>query len=244
VLLRIGLMEKFKGFPARMQFTPLPNPFFSTILPQINDIAELKITLYLLAALYRKRGYPRFVSHRELLGNASLMRSLKQAAEPPAEALSKALGMAARRGTILHMAVERDGAKEDVYFLNTDSDRETVARIKSGELSLPGLESGAPSYAEAEEQPDIFTLYEENIGMLTPMIAEELKEAEKLYPAAWIKDAVREAVSQNKRKWSYISAILERWSREGREIGTYRRDSKKQDPDKYVKGKYGHMVWR
>jgi DNA replication protein len=237
-------MDKFKGFPARMQFTPLPNPFFSAILPQISDIAELKITLYLLAALYRKRGYPRFVSRGELLGNASLMRSLKQASEPPAEALAKALEMAARRGTILHMTLDRDGAKEDVYFLNTESDREAVAKIQSGELSLPGLGSGEPSYAEAEEQPDIFTLYEENIGMLTPMIAEELKEAEKLYPAAWIRDALREAVSQNKRKWSYISAILERWSREGRENGTYRRDSKKQDPDKYVKGKYGHMVWR
>jgi len=240
----MGLMERFKGFPARMQFTPLPNPFFSAILPQISDVTELKITLYLLAALYRKRGYPRFISRGELLGNTSLMRSLRQTAEPPAEALTKALEMAIRRGTILHMALDRDGAAEDVYFLNTESDRETIARIQSGELSLPGLESGEPSYAETEEQPDIFTLYEENIGMLTPMIAEELKEAEKLYPPAWIKDAVREAVSQNKRKWSYISAILERWSREGRESGTYRRDSKKQDPDKYVKGKYGHMVWR
>jgi DNA replication protein len=240
----MGLMERFKGFPAKMQFTPLPNPFFNAVLPQISDMAELKITLYLLAALYRKRDYPRFVSRGELLGNASLIRSLKQAAEPPTEALGKALERAVGRGTILHMVVDRDGAKEDVYFLNTEADRETIARIQSGELSLPGLESGEPSYTETEEQPDIFTLYEENIGMLTPMIAEELKEAEKLYPAAWIRDAVREAVSQNKRKWSYISAILERWSREGRESGIYQRDSKKQDPDKYVKGKYGHMVWR
>jgi len=76
------------------------------------------------------------------------------------------------------------------------------------------------------------------------MIAEELREAEKLYPEAWIKDAVREAVTHGKRKWSYISAILEHWSTEGRSDGTYKRDSKKTDPDKYVKGKYGHMVKR
>jgi DNA replication protein len=237
-------MDKFKGFPAKMQFTPLPNPFFNAILPQISDIAELKVTLYLLAALYRKRGHPRFVSRGELLGNTSLMRSLKQAAEPPAEVLDRALEMAAGRGAFLRTTLDRDGAKEDVYFLNTEADREAVARIQSGELSLPGLKAEEPGPAEAEEPPDIFTLYEENIGMLTPMIAEELKEAERLYPAAWIKDALKEAVSQNKRKWSYISAILERWSQEGRESGTYRRDSKKQDPDKYVKGKYGHMVWR
>ncbi|HUT96533.1 MAG TPA: DnaD domain protein, partial [Dehalococcoidales bacterium] len=92
--------------------------------------------------------------------------------------------------------------------------------------------------------PDIFSLYEQNIGMLTPMIAEELRDALKVYPENWINDAIKEAVSNNKRKWSYISAILERWTTEGRDDGTYRGDSKKTDPDKYIKGKYGHMVGR
>ena len=237
-------MERFKGFPAKMQFTPLPNLFFSALLPQISDMAELKITLHILATLYRKRGYPRFVSYGELLGNTSLMRSLSQTDEPPAEALSKALEVVAKRGTILHLVLNRDGAPEDIYFLNTEADRQTIAKIQNGELNLPGLKTEGQGYFETEEQPDIFTLYEENIGMLTPMIAEELKEAEKLYPEVWVKDAIREAVNQNKRKWSYISAILEHWSSEGRESGTHRRDSKKQDPDKYIKGKYGHMVRR
>ena len=237
-------MEQFRGFPAKMQFTALPNLFFSTLLPQISDIAELKVTLYLLATLHRRRGYPRFVSRGELLGSNSLMRGFSREGEPAAEVLARALEMATRRGTILHLALNKGGATEDVYFLNTESDREAVARIQSGKLSLPGLKAGGQSYPAPEEPPDIFTLYEENIGMLTPMIAEELKEAERLYPADWIRDAVREAVTQNKRKWSYISAILERWSAEGRESGAHRRDSKKQDPDKYIKGRYGHMVQR
>jgi DnaD/phage-associated family protein len=237
-------MEQFEGFPAKTQFTPLPNLFFSAILPQISDIAELKVTLYLLATLYRRRGYPRCVSLGELLGITSLMRSFGRADEPAAEALARALEMATRRGTILHLALDKDGATEDVYFLNTESDREAVAKIQSGEISLPGLKTGEQSYLEPEETPDIFTLYEQNIGMLTPMIAEELKEAERLYPVDWIRDALREAVTQNKRKWSYISAILERWSAEGRESGAHRRDSEKQDPDKYIKGRYGHMVQR
>jgi DnaD/phage-associated family protein len=80
--------------------------------------------------------------------------------------------------------------------------------------------------------------------MLTPMIAEELREAEKIYPESWIRDAIKEAVSQGKRKWSYIAAILERWSTDGRDDGAHRRDFKKTDTDKYIKGKYGHMVRR
>jgi len=237
-------MKQFTGFPAKMRFTPLPNVFFSSLLPQINDIAELKTTLHIFWALYQKRGYPRFVSYRELLSNKSLVDSLRGAGEPPDRLLQNALDMAARRGTIIHLALDRDGAPEDVYFLNTEQDRQAVSRIQSGELRLEGLKAGGQTYTETEEQPDVFTIYEQNIGMLTPMIAEELREAEKLYPETWIKDAIREAVSLNKRNWRYIAKILERWAAEGRSNGTHRRDFKKTDPDKYIKGRYGHMVRR
>ena len=226
-----------------MQFTPLPNLFFSSLLPQISDIIELKTTLYIFETLYSKRGYPRFVTCRELLSNISLMSGFKEEEKPPDEVLRRALEMAAKRGTILHIVLDRDGAPEDIYFLNTKSDRQVMAKIQNGELTLSGLKAEGQADIVIEELPDLFTLYEQNIGMLTPMIAEELREAEKLYPETWIRDAIKEAVNQNKRKWSYISAILERWSAEGRSDGTYRRDSK-TDPDKYIKQKYGHMVRR
>jgi len=238
-------MKQFKGFPAKMQFTPLPNVFFSSLLPEISDIAELKTTLHIFWALYRKRGYPRFVTYRELLGNKELVNNLRQAGEPPDKVLHDALEMATKRGTILHLILDRDGIAEDIYFLNTEQDRQVVAKIQNGELRLSGLKAGGQTYVETEEQPDIFTLYEQNIGMLTPMIAEELREAERLYPETWVKDAIREAVSLNKRNWRYIAKILENWSTQGKSNGTYRRDSaKKTSPDKYITGKYGHMVRR
>jgi DnaD/phage-associated family protein len=237
-------MKQFTGFPARMQFTPVPNLFFSRLLPQINDMAELKTTLHILETLYRKRGYPRFVTYKELLANKSLMSSLGQITRPADEVLHNALGMATKRGTILHITLDKAGKGEDIYFLNTESDKQVIAKIQNGELHLPGLKAEKQAYIETEELPDIYTLYEQNIGMLTPMIAEELREAESLYPEIWIRDAIKEAVNQNKRKWGYIAAILERWSTEGKSDGTYRRHLKKTDADKYVKGKYGHMVRR
>jgi len=240
-------MKQFTGFPARMQFTSVPNFFFSTLLPQISDIAELKTTLHIFEVLYRKRGYPRFTTYRELLNSKSLVSSLKETAKAPDEALRNALKMATKRGTILHLALDRDGETEDIYLLNTEQNREIATKIQSGELNLKGLkvEGKTPIEIETEEQPDIFTLYEQNVGMLTPMVADELREAEKLYPAAWIKDAIKEAVALNKRKLKYIMAILEHWSAEGRSNGTYRRDSaKKTGTDKYIKQKYGHMVRR
>ncbi len=238
-------MKQFGGFPAKMQFTYIPNLFFSTLLPQISDITELKTILHIFELLYRKRGSPRFATYHELLGDKSLMSSLRQTTKPPEEALRQALEMATQRGVILHLALDRDGATEDVYLLNTESQRQVMARIQNGEIKLSGLKAGREAAVETEEPPDIFTLYEQNIGMLTPRIAEELVEAEKLYPPTWIKDAIDEAAFLNKRNWRYISRILEHWATEGRGNGTYRKHpEQKEDPDKYIKGKYGHMVRR
>ncbi|MFC1875536.1 DnaD domain-containing protein [Chloroflexota bacterium] len=237
-------MKPFHGFPARMTFTPIPNLLLNRLMPDISDITELKTTLHIMEILYRKKGYPRFVTFNELLGNSDVIRSLKEAAEPAEESLHKALEKASKRETLLHLAIEQDGKSEDIYFLNTPPDRQTVAKIQNGELKLPGLKVGIKMPACTDELPNIFTLYEDNIGMLTPMISEELKEAERLYPITWIQDAIKEAVNQGKRKWSYTVAILESWSTEGRSDGAHKRDSKKDDPDKYIKGKYGHMVQR
>ncbi|MFH1002996.1 MAG: DnaD domain protein [Chloroflexota bacterium] len=232
-------MKQFSGFPARMRFTPIPDYFFSALLPYISDVNELKVTLHLLRLLHHQRGYPRLVTRGELRADKGLMLGLTTA-----ETLDGALEMATRRGTFLHLVLETAGGPETVYLLNTGPDREALARIKSGELPVAGLEAGPPARPEAPgELPDIFSLYEQNIGMLTPLVAEELREAEKIYPESWIQDAIREAVKQNKRKWGYVAAILERWSTEGRSDGTHQRDSAPPaGPDKYFKGKYGHMV--
>ncbi len=236
-------MKEFTGFPAKMKFTAIPNSFFSALLPQISDIAELKTTLHIFQIIYQKRGYPRFTTYKELLASKSLMSSLA-GTSPPDQILRHALEMATSRGTILHLSLDRDGTPEDIYFLNTESDRQALAKIQNGELVLGGLKAKEQPYTPTEAPPDIFTLYEQNIGMLTPLIADELRDIEKLYPDSWIRDAVKEAVLHNKRNIKYIAKILERWSAEGKGDGTYQRDSKKADPDKYIKGKYGHMVRR
>jgi len=236
-------MKQFTGFPARMSFTPVPNLFFTALLAQIKDINELKTTLHVFRVIYGKRGYPRFTTYRELLGDSSLMSGL-EGAPTPEEGLRLALDLATRRGTLLRVALEADGTTEDAYFLNTEPDRRAVAKIQSGQLKPTGLTIKAGPAASTVERPDIFTLYEQNIGLLTPLVAEQLRDAERLYPQSWVIEAIKEAVNQNKRKISYILAILERWSAEGKGDGAPERDYKKTDPDKYIKGKYGHLVNR
>ncbi len=238
-------MKSFGGFPAKMSFTAVPEPFFSHVLPGISDIAELKTTLTIFRLLYRKRGYLRFVSLSELRADVALMNGLAEEGKEAQANLATALDKAVERGTILRMTMATEATSEDTYFLNTESDRQIVAKLQGGQMSVPGLKVKEPvSGSGSDKMPDIFSLYEENIGILTPMISDELRDALKLYPETWIRDAIREAANNNKRKWSYISAILERWGSEGKSDGTYRGDPKKTDPDKYIKGKYGHMVQR
>ncbi|MDO8491000.1 MAG: DnaD domain protein [Dehalococcoidia bacterium] len=205
-------MKKFSGFPSRQTYTPLPGLFFTEVLPEIQDISELKTTLWLFWAIQRKKGYPRFVSAGELSAETTLVRAVGGQDE-----LRQGLALAVDRGTVLRLGVQQDGRKQDLYFLNTAADSEALLRVESGEISLGALPHKEP--ASAVETPSIFSLYEQNIGVLTPLIAEQLKEAEKLYPVSWIEDAFREAAELNKRSWRYISRILERWATEGRKHG-------------------------
>jgi len=68
-----------------------------------------------------------------------------------------------------------------------------------------------------DERPNIFKLYETHIGIITPMMAEQLKQDEIDFPAEWIEDAVREAVERNARNWKYVKAILLAWKERGRD---------------------------
>lgn len=223
-------MNAFEGFPAKMSFTPLPNLFFSAIVPEIKELSELKATIYVFWLMYPKKGYPRYVTYGEI------RESVKGLSD---DELRHGLDMAVRRGTIISLEIAQQDEIEHIYFRNIEDDRQVVSRIKSGELSIGHIKKGEPQ--APPEQPNIFILYEQNIGMLTPMIAEELKEAEQLYPASWIIDAFKEAVSLEKRKWRYISAILERWASEGKGHG---KPGQYSEEDKYIKGKYGHLIRR
>lgn len=56
---------------------------------------------------------------------------------------------------------------------------------------------------------EIFTAYENNIGLLTPMIKDELDLLIKDFPADWIVDAFRECNRSQARNLRYAEKILE-----------------------------------
>ncbi len=194
---------------------PVPAPLLGSLLAQIDDMAELKCTLRAVALLSQKRGYPRFVTLQELQSDESLLRAVPAENEAqPAALIEKAMGSAVRRGTLAFAIINADGKRQPIFGLNTEFDRLALEKAASQPPPWSGTYKEPPD--PSVERPNVFEMYEQNIGMMSPMIADALLEAEEMYPEEWIEDAIEEAVVQNKRSWRYISRILERWEQEGR----------------------------
>lgn len=214
-------MQGFAGFPAgKLTSTPVPNQFFSELLPLVDNLAELKVILHLFWLIGKKRGVLRYARLDELLADQRLLDGLATPKLSGEDVLRDALERACARGALLHTVVRRGAlaeTPEDWYMINSANGREVLEKLRAGELDLRADVS--EDLQLQVERPTIFVLYEQNIGMLTPMIAEELRDAEKHFPAEWIADAFREAVSLNKRSWRYILRILERWRAEGKDSG-------------------------
>ena len=106
---------------------------------------------------------------------------------------------------------------------NAPEPEEVVKESFSSSSSGAGLQqveqpAKAEQPARAEQpiaRPNIFGLYEENIGALTPILADLLREAEKEYAPTWVEYAFREACNHNKRSWKYVETILKRIKTEG-----------------------------
>jgi DNA replication protein len=235
----IVMTETFDGFPpGKQRLIRLPALFFTDLLPLIDDADELKLTLYCFWVLEQREGRFRYLRRADL-----------EAPECPLpdddpERLALALARAVRRGSLLVTVVEGVHGPETIYFLNTPNGRTAIELIAQGHF-IPG-DADAPVEV-LPEPPNIYRLYEENIGLLTPMIADELRDAAATFPADWIEEAIHIAVTRNARSWRYILAILTRWQEEGKDDGpgqghSINRQDSEASRNRFVSGKYADII--
>jgi DNA replication protein len=241
--------KAFAGFSVdRASLIGLPEEFFSRLLPEVMDLQELKVTLLVFWFASRKTGFPKGVFLRELMVDQTVMRAMKLTSGPTTaeDYLRAGLEKSVARAALLRVQAGDPGGADDFYMINTRPNRNVSARLERGDLQIeevslkPNREAkGSETAAEA---PSIFSLYEDNIGILTPLLVDQLKEAELSYPSVWIVDAFKEAVSNNRRSWRYIQRVLENWSVRGREGAINRRGAEGAvDPDKRTWADYSHL---
>lgn len=226
--------ERYPGFPSGDRTIPVPVALFRDLVPTIADIAELKVTVHVVWRIIDKKVVPKFVSRSELETDRTLLASLA-ASGPPLQELRRGLRLATQRGSLIEVVVGRGEREETLFFLNSERDRATVERLERGDLNLGQTSARRKEPSISAPRPNIYQLYEQNIGLLTPLLADELRAAEDEFPATWIEDAFRLAVAMNRRNWRYIARILERWRVEGKSDGAIGADPSPEGWERYFR---------
>ena len=230
----------FNGFPpGRLNTTRIPSLFFKELLPQIDDLEELKVTLYALWQITRMEGEIRFLKVEDFLGDPIFLGGMGATTAAQHAAVQTGLERAVNRGTLIKTSVPDGDEELEIYFFNSPRGQAAVQSVADGSWRPSDGDSPAPTLSL--EQPNIYRLYEENIGPLTPLISDTLKDAEKEYPEDWIRQAVEIAVQNNVRKWKYIEAILSSWQDGGRDERQTRGHSKK-DRRSYLEDEFAEFI--
>jgi len=226
-------MTGFNGFNTPTEKnTPVPAAFFSELLPQISDADELKLILWAFKSLDNQQGDLRYLTLDDFKNAEGFLTGLGRTEKDRSDRLSKALESTLRRGVLL---AARSGDQE-LFFLNSPHGRAALEALKQGAWQPEVTVHDAVSV----QRPNIFSLYEQNVGPLTPILADELRDAEKQYPEDWIRDAFKIAVTNNARSWNYIDAILRSWKEKGRDERDQR--TPKEDRKLDSEGQYGDYV--
>lgn len=202
-------------------YTQVPNDFFTYISDM--EESELRVTLVMIRETF---GY-----HRK-----NFRMGIKKLAAATGLSLNGARAgaeFAETRGTFRRMNPSASGSAEWELIV-IESENGGSSTSEEGSLTEPlsvqsmnwkgstsELLSGIKESNKEKERnttsstQNNFVLYESNIGPLTPMIADAIKDAEQTYSQEWVSRAILEAAKSNVRNMKYIEAILHGYAQRG-----------------------------
>jgi DnaD/phage-associated family protein len=216
--------------------TLIPSSFFSEVLPQIGDAELLKLILYAYWARSVRAAHRVGLRLSDLIADSRWLDAIESTGKTGEEAARELLERAVHLGLVLPVALT--GSGEMHYFINDEEGRRR--RDATLETGLD-LAEETPTPSLAQTRPNLFVLYEQNIGPITPILAERLRYAEREYPPHWIEEAVTIAVTNNVRKWRYVEAILDDWKTKGRDEREDQGDPG-QARRRYVEGRFSDFI--
>ena len=199
-----------QGFPLSDDYaaTRVPNAVLGRVLSSVDDSKTIKLILRAVWLLERQRGYPRFITLDHLHQDRVLTTVFSDT-----EAIDRATDSAIGYGVLVRVSI--DGVQR--LMLNTASANRSAFNA-SGAISIDDVaesEDGWDTPADVSGPVDAFRAYEENMGVLSPMIRESILSALEDFTDDDITRAIRIAVENESRSWSFVAGVLRRWSREG-----------------------------
>ncbi|HET59969.1 MAG TPA: DnaD domain protein [Chloroflexi bacterium] len=206
-------------------------------LPKLQDADEIKVMLYILLQESRHEGNRFYLTVGQLENSTQLRQWLGECDTnlPFQTTLNNMI-----EARLLLQCYEKAIMNEPLLFLNDDKGRQALEALRAGKWRP--LPTDHQSAKPPSDEKNIFQLYEENIGPLTPLLAEDLAAAQEEHPQAWIKDAIHIAVQNNARSWRYIDTILRSWQKEGK----HDQPGRDSQPNKRkpAKGKFDDFIQR
>ena len=195
-------------------------------IKNLNNINEIKIFLRIIHLIYQKQNLntETFELSFDEISNDPVTLKLLGPNSLTKDQITKKLK------EICDVLIMKDFINQKIYTNKVTGITKTVFHMETFE------KTNDPVISENNPK-NIFELYEDNVGMLNPMIVDELIQAENKFPFNWIVDAVKESVTRNKRNWKYIHTILETWDREGKNNGRTLGNSEKTGYGEYFKRK-------
>ena len=198
---------------------PVPRSLITDILPAMTDLNEMQVVLAMLRLVLEAGDVSAPFEESTIVRDRTLRDALRVVGSGNSAdyRIATGLDLAVGRGVLLRFRTIEDQHERVWYTIATPEAKSAIDRMLQGE-SLPprSLWEGDSAPRIEPERPTVFRLYEQNIGLLSPIIADQLVRAMERYPREWIEDAIGEAVAYNRRNWRYIQRILQNWATTGR----------------------------
>ena len=214
----------------------LSDEFLKDYLPRLTDADTIKVMLYIQSRFGQQESENHYLFVRQILQSTTLQHWMGESNVE--ERIRQTLKSAVSNGLLLSGKI-RTGGKKTLVVFNNDQGKATLGRLQKG-LWQP---SPTDHSFEQENQPqkNIYQLYEENIGPLTPLLSEDLTAAQEEFPHHWVEEAIHIAVQNNARSWRYIDAVLKSWQKEGKNVQS-RRDSETYESRRNKSSEYDDFI--
>ena len=110
-----------------------------------------------------------------------------------------------------------------IPMVNPDKNRIEKNREEENSIDKSNQLANADSFAQSQKYLNninqdinkVTLFYEQNIGLLSSFILEEIEEYQNQIPDDMIIEAIKRAVEVGKRNWKYIKGIINNWISQG-----------------------------